>query len=253
MCTCIINNCSFAAGLLLFSLAPTLVWAQNEIYLAGTVRDSATYQTLSYVNIQHNTGKVISASDGNGYFSLTAHLGDTLVFTRLGYEPFLFIPQKNEWDLNIRLNETSKMLQNITIYDNFEIHGQNQIQQTLREDARISSSPWQNPTAKPGSEYAVQTFGPGMVLSGPFSRFSKEEVEKRKLQQVLMEQQRTAVYKETMRSEQVKQYITRMFGINEEVYYQKLEAFAVKYPSAEYMRKREEIVDMLVAFFAEKE
>ncbi len=252
MCKHLVINRSSALALLVLLLMPALGRAQNEIYLAGTVRDSATYQTLSYVNIQHNTGKVISSSDANGNFSLTAYLGDTLVFTRLGYQPFLFIPIKNEWDLNIRLNETSKMLQNITIYDNFEIHGQNQIQQTLREDARISSSPWQNPTTKPGSDYTVQTLGPGMVISGPFSRFSKEEVEKRKLQQVLLEQQRTAVYKETMRSEQVKQYITRMFGISEEIYQQKLEAFAVKYPSAEYMRKREEIVDMLVAFFAEK-
>lgn len=225
----------------------------QDIYLSGVVRDSSTYQVLSYVNIQHNTGKVVASSDSHGFFSLTAQKGDTLVFTRLGYLPTLFIPEKNDWDLNIKLAETSKMLQNVTIYDNFEIHGQQQIQKSIKEGARMESAPFQNPTTKPGSEYAVQAFGPGYTFSGVFSRFSKEEVEKRKLQQVYLEQQRTSVYREVIHSEQVKQYLIKTFSVSEQVYYQKLETFAVKYPGAENLRTRTEVIDMLVVFFSSKE
>jgi CarboxypepD_reg-like domain len=244
------KNCHL--GLLLFFLSLGSVHAQ-EIYLSGVVRDSSTYQVLSYVNIQHNTGRVIASSDSHGFFSLTAHKGDTLVFTRLGYTPSLFVPEQNEWDLNIKLAETSKMLQNVTIYDKFEIHGQQQIQKSIKEGAKLESSPFQNPTAKPGNNYTVQTFGPGLVISGPFSRFSKEEIEKRKLREVYLEQQRTSVYRDVIRSEQVKQYLTKTFSVSEEFYFKKLETFAIKYPGAENLRTRKEVVDMLVVFFAAKD
>lgn len=224
----------------------------QTVYISGTVRDSATYQFLSYVNIQHNRGKIIASSDQNGFFSFSTQAGDTIVFTRLGYEPQLLIPKENEWDLNIRMNEVARVLQNITVYDKFEIHGSGQIQKSIKEGALKESSPFQNPTQKPGNDYAVQTFGPGYTFSGAFSKYSKDEVERRKLQQVLLEQRRTSVYRDVIHSEQVKEYLMKTFTITEADYYKKLEAFAIKYPGAENLRTRTEIVDMLVVFFSEK-
>jgi hypothetical protein len=227
--------------------------AGQSVYLSGTVRDSSTYQVLSYVNVQHNTGKIITASDIHGFFSLRARVGDTLVFTRLGYQPYLFVPKENEWDLNIRLVETVRMLKDVTIYGNFEIHGNDQIQKSIREGAAIESAPFQNPTQKPGNDYTVQTFGPGYTFSGPFSKFSKDEVEKRKLQMVMLEQKRTSVYREVIHSEQVKEYLSQIFSLTEADYHKKLEAFAIKYPGAENLTTRKEVIDMLVVFFAQKD
>jgi hypothetical protein len=142
------------------------------------------------------------------------------------------------------------MLDNVTIYDKFEIHGQNQIQKSIREGARLENNAFQNPTAKPGSDYAVQTFGPGYTFKGPFSSMTKDEIEKRRLRQLYFEQQRTGVYREVIQSEQVKQYITRLFEIDEATYYKKLEKFSIQYPGAENLRRRQEVVDMLVSFFS---
>ena len=72
--------------LFLFSLFPTMIWAQSLIDVSGTVQEN-TGEPLVGVTISLEDSSVGTTSDLDGRFKIKVPLGSKLNFTYVGYEP----------------------------------------------------------------------------------------------------------------------------------------------------------------------
>jgi CarboxypepD_reg-like domain len=225
----------------LFLLNPLLSKGQNNtINLAGVVLDSASFQPLAYVAVQIK-GKGIGQSTGdNGNFSITCAPKDTLVFTRLGYKPLLLIVKKKEANLRIILAEDSRMLNDVTVYGDLKLQGEDEWKKDLPANTQIKLIE-QPLEPDPGS---IATFGPGITIG-----FGGKDKTKGKRD----ENSKTEVYRQTISSEEVKKQLMELYGISEETYLKKLERFNRENPDVAYLTDQKEIVTMLTQFFALKD
>jgi hypothetical protein len=127
-----------------------------------------------------------------GYFLLETKDTDTLTFSMVGYYTKSFPAKEVRERMVIYLTEESKMLAPITIDGSILIPGLKKIK---------AESAWKNPTQDqrvletPGFQ-GIQTFGPGYVVRGFISRYSKGEKEKTKLQKVQEENRKARGYVE---------------------------------------------------------
>ncbi len=238
----------------LYSICIVLSFASaaqaQSIYLSGSTRDSTTFDLLPYVTIYNHRSEPVAASNENGYFSLRIEPGDTIVFTRLGYKPVRIAPETTSWDMNVMLPETVRVLDQVVVYDRFIIHGHEQIQKAIKENNEVANSPIKNPTQAPGATNLIQTFGPGMVFNGVLSKLLGTDREQRKLSTNKAELIRTQVYYEVMQSNQVREYVSNLFKLEEVDYFKKLERFKIDYPTAVYLKSREEIIRLMIESFA---
>src|SRR5271170_3670792 len=69
---------------MLFCIAPTLLWAQTKI--SGTVTDD-THQPLPGVNVKVTGTNKGGVTDINGRYLISASKGQSLTFTFIGFEP----------------------------------------------------------------------------------------------------------------------------------------------------------------------
>lgn len=222
----------------------------QKIFLSGYTRDSVTFDLLPYTTVHTSKGKPITGSNENGYFSLSIQVGDTIVFTRLGYKPVKVSPRSTSWDMNVMMPETAAMLQQIVVYDNYVIHGHDAIQKALNEG---NGNPnFRNQTNGPNATNLIPTFGPGLVINGALSKLFGVDHERRKLSANKQELIRTQVYYETVQSMTTKQYITGLFSLSDEDYTKLLQKFKLDYPDAAYLQSREEIIRLMVQSYAEK-
>lgn len=225
----------------------------QSIYLSGYARDSATFDLLPYVTIHSSKGAPLAAANENGYFSLRINPGDTIVFTRLGYKPVKIAPAATVWDMNVMLPETVHVLDQVVVYDKYIIHGHEQIQQSLRENAKTEGSSLKNQSGVvPQNSQLIQTFGAGVVINGALSKLLGTDRERKKVTANKAELIKTQVYYEVMHSMQVKQYVMGLLNMSEDEYFKDLEKFKVDFPSAVYLQSREEIIRLMVESFARK-
>jgi hypothetical protein len=97
-------------------LFTTACFAQEVVTVKGVVADSATLRSIPFVNviIKHTTRG--TTSDANGYFILSAHPKDTVLFSFIGYRT-LELPVK-DWEPSVVLiTEIATMLKSVTIRD----------------------------------------------------------------------------------------------------------------------------------------
>jgi len=222
--------------------------AQEKVYMTGFVNDITTLQPLSYVNISIR-GKVIAATDQNGFFSLSAPKGDTIVFTRLGFQPYTIVATENSWDERVFMTEMSKMLNEVTIYDRYKFQGEDEMEKSLDKDANTKA--FDNFTMNPENQRGmVQTFGPSVTMTAPWGNWNKEAREQKRLQSVLSEKQRTMVYNEFIHSMAVEEYFMETFNLDTASYLKNKEGFIVANPDARYLTSRRDIVDLMIAYFA---
>jgi hypothetical protein len=232
--------------ILLFFIIACGFTARAQLTITGFTRDSATLITLPFVSIQVNK-KVIAISDADGNFSFTCNIGDTSVFTHVGYKNKSLIHFRDEMNLSVPMKDSPWLLKSITIFGNFKPQGKAKWKDFIKLPNML-----ENPTGK--DQYGmIQTIGVGATISGPISYFTKYERNRRKLVRVKEDLVATVNYREVVNSEKVKADLIELFQITEEAYFKKLESFNVNYPEAAYLKTKQEIIDMLVAFFALKE
>lgn len=240
---------TFITALLLICTAETF---GQKLFLSGYTRDSVNFDILPYTTIHTTKGKPLAASNENGYFSLSIQPGDTIVFTRLGYKPVKIAPVATSWDMNVMMPETATMLQQVVVYDNYVIHGHEQIQKALREDAASANSKFKNQTIGPNATNLIPTFGPGVVINGALSKLFGVDREQKKISASKAELIRTQVYYEVIQSMTTKQYITGLFNMSDDEYTRAIQKFKTDYPSAVYLQSREEIIRLMVESIATK-
>ena len=100
---------------------------------------------------------------------------------------------------------------------------------------------FENTTLTQPKQGIMPVFGPGMIVNFGVKKKKKSYLEK------------TQTYHATLNSEETKSQIMALFNISEEVYFTKIEAFNQKYPEAAYIKNKNDILSMLMNFFAQKE
>lgn len=215
-------------------------WAHGQtVFISGVVLDSATMQSLPYTAIQIKGKSIGQSTKDDGSFLVNCQKGDTLIFSRLGYKHYIYITYKSEGPFKIYLAEDAKLLKEVTVYDDYQIAGMEESKKNLPSNARVKLQQQQLDPA-PNS---VATFGPTVTigLGGKDKQQEKRD-----------EFSKTEVYRSVVNSAEVKKQLMDLYKISEDTFYQKLEKFNKANPEAAYLTNKDEIVNMLVQFFAIK-
>jgi hypothetical protein len=226
----------------------TSLTSYAQLYITATVADSATLGSLPNVNVWLQSKNMGTVSDDKGHFALQAAEGDTLIFSMVGYHTRFYSVKKIRETGIVYLKQEQKILMPITIHSSILIPG---------VVAMPKESPWKNATYSkhltetPGF-HGYQTFGPGYILKGPISRFSKYEKERKKLSKVRAENIKGKNYVSIVTSSEVKDNIMKDFSISEEEYYSSLAIFNEKNQDIIYKLEAEDLILLLISFFAEK-
>lgn len=212
--------------------------AYSQVKISGTFLDSATFRPVAFVQIQVGT-KSIHSADANGVFSIMCYPGDTLHITRLGYKTITRVATTDELSLTILMSDVTTQLNSVTIFGRYKPQGYNQW-----FDNSTMPKPYQNPSVN-------ESFGFG--LNGAISYFTKYERQRRKLRKLQAENLATAVYRSLIASDEVKGHFMSLLNLTEGQYFLKIEAFNSEFPESQYLKEKDDIMDLLTYFFTRKE
>ncbi|MCW5909583.1 MAG: carboxypeptidase-like regulatory domain-containing protein [Cyclobacteriaceae bacterium] len=212
----------------------------QEISISGTVLDSATFQPLPFVAVQIKHKPIGVSTTEKGAFRITCTLGDTLVFTRLGYKPFLFSVTKADDRLRIILAEDSRLLKDVTVYGDYTIEGVDDWKKNLPPNTQVQMK---KQTLEPAPN-EVAVFGPGITIG-----FGGKDKTKNKRDEL----SRTETYRKTISDPETKKQLIELYNLSEEQYNKKLERFNEENPDAFYLTSRADIMTLLIQFFALKD
>jgi hypothetical protein len=233
-------------------VATLSIWYQasaqrDTLTVRGTVLDSLTYLPLSSVTVVNQTARTISTTDESGKFQILCSLGDSLHFTLLGYASKKKIVWREKASLRIFLKEAPYTLNTVTVYGSFQPQGSEQ----WNKASAVKPSIFKNP-AGPSSGALVETFGPGIVIGGLISKLTKSEREKKKLRKERENNTATATYREVITAQETKDYFMTTFLITEDEYNKFIERFNIAHPEAARITNKDDIMSLLVIFYAEK-
>jgi TonB-linked SusC/RagA family outer membrane protein len=107
----IYKKLSSALTVMLFCIAPSVLWAQTQI--SGTVTDE-THQGVPGVNIKVVGTKTGGVTDINGRYIIKAEKGETLTFSFLGYETQNMVVRDNPV-IDVSFKGTSKALNEVVV------------------------------------------------------------------------------------------------------------------------------------------
>jgi hypothetical protein len=218
-----------------------------QVTVTGMVADSATMQPMFNVNVAiKNSGKG-TVSDARGYFSIQARDTDTLIFSMVGYYSKVRAVKWVKEVVIIFMTEENKTLKPVVIESEVLIPWLKKLP---------PESPWKNPTMNksftetPGFQ-GIQTFGPGYVMKGPISRFSKYEKERKKLKEVQASNYRARGYVDIVNDPEVKDRIIKDYNLTEAEYYRLLAIFNEKNKDIIYELESNELISLLFMFYGE--
>lgn len=218
---------------------PFVAGAQ-PVTVSGVVQDSTTFQPLPFVAVQVKNKPIGISTSEKGSFLIACVVGDTLVFSRLGYKPFLRRVTKSEDPMRILLAEDSRMLKDLTVYGDYDIAGVDAWKKDLPPNTQVQVL---NKTLEPPPN-EVAVFGPGIKigLGGKDKTQNKRD-----------ERSRTETYRKTISDPETKKKLMDLYNLTESQYNKKLERFNEENPDAFYLTSSEEIVTMMIQFFALKD
>ncbi|MCE7862972.1 MAG: carboxypeptidase-like regulatory domain-containing protein [Bacteroidetes bacterium CHB5] len=229
---------------LLFGVILVLIYsgavAQPEVTLSGVVQDSTTFQPLPFVAVQIKSKPIGVSTSESGAFHIACSVGDTLVFTRLGHKAHLLRVSKADDRLRILLAEDSRMLKDVTVYGDYTIKGVDDWKKDLPPNTQVQVL---NKTLEPQPN-EVAVFGPGITigLGGKDKTKNKRD-----------ELSRTETYRKTISDPETKKKLIELYNLTEEQYNKKLERFNEENPDAFYLTSAQEIITMMIQFFALKD
>lgn len=97
--------------LFLLLFIPTIICSAQKIY--GTIKDSETGETIPYVSVRNSNGG--SVSNKYGFYSMQFVVGDSLIFSAMGYNSVLIKGVLKDSLLNVFLSPTEYLLEAVTI------------------------------------------------------------------------------------------------------------------------------------------
>jgi hypothetical protein len=223
------------------------VSAFGQLVINAMVADSASLRPLSDVNVRLKNSFRGTTSSTAGYFLINVQETDTLVFSRIGFITTEYPAKKLKETLIVYLTEEAVLLQPVTITGNILIPG---LQRMAKE------SPWKNPNAIPGYQMpgfqGLETFGPGFIAKGVISKFSRENMEKKKLITVKEENKKGKTYIQIINDPEVKNRLMKEHAISEEEFYKILAIFNEKNKDFMYDLEGQDLITFLELFFKEQ-
>jgi hypothetical protein len=211
-----------------------------QVSISGIVQDSTTFQPLPFVAVQVKNKPIGISTAESGTFRITCMLGDTLVFTRMGHKPHLHRVSKADDRLRILLAEDSRLLKDVTVYGDYDIKGIDDWKKDLPPNTQIKLK--KQTLEPPPNEVAV--FGPGIAigLGGKDKTKNKRD-----------ELSRTETYRKTISDPETKKKLIELYNLTDDQYNKKLERFNEENPDVFYLTSAQEIITMMIQFFALKD
>ena len=193
----------------------------------GIVVDSISMRALPGVHVRVKNSERGAVTNSAGVFTMTTFPADTLVLSSVGYNtlnlPLLF----EEEDILIRLSERIRMLKEITITGT-----------RLYESEIIRT-----PRTQPRKMTAAEGF------SSPWEYFSKGQKERRKVVQLINENDRIKTYIEVIHDQELREDIMGEHGLTEVEFYNSLARFNQQSGDVLYSTDRYTIMNSLKSFF----
>ena len=113
--------------ILLAILCPTLLFGQEQekVIIAGVVVDADSAQALPSVHLRVRNTALGGVTGADGRFKTRVHPNDTLVFSSVGYEPFVLVPGDSSSErltqLVIRMAPQVTLLEEVKIKEYVDI------------------------------------------------------------------------------------------------------------------------------------
>lgn len=104
----------YAAGLWMFCFCPSHTFAQESGTIKGVVLEAGRSVRIAYVNVRNQQIGTTVSTDNIGGFTIYATVGDTLVFSKVGYIPER-VPIHTLSDILIDLKTSSTVLETVTV------------------------------------------------------------------------------------------------------------------------------------------
>lgn len=235
-------------SIIFLSCLVSFSFAQNKIFVAGTVKDSISGSPLSFASITNMNSHQTVLSDKNGFFRITVSLNQLLSFAYVGYNfDTVFVNEKilQKDTLHLLLRPLTKSLAEVTVYSNMKFSAYQSDSLKRRNDFFQTIGDYTLPVFSNGNS------GSGIGLN--LDRFYGREKRKRKIIDLFdqMEQEQYINYRFTPAL--VNKYTTLSTD--------SLSLFIQQYrPSYTWLRKHTEeedvlyyINDKLKLFFKRKE
>lgn len=177
-----------------------------QVTISGMVIDSTSFKSLPNVHI-HISNKALGAiTDEQGRFSLKASPFDTLSISIVGYVPVTFPVLVDQEDILIMMTEDVTYLTPIVVTGAF-------IRSPLiRDRPRV---PYRRPKA------AKLATGSGIA----FDYFSRAQRELRKLQQLIIANEKVSAYNRLVTNPDFKKDMTERYGLSDDAYYKAILSF----------------------------
>ncbi|HOY37785.1 MAG: carboxypeptidase-like regulatory domain-containing protein [Bacteroidales bacterium] len=210
----------FVAGVINFASAQ-LIRMNNRMVIAGIVVDAETEASMPYVNVYVKHTRTGTITDTAGYFVLFVNIGDTIIFSSIGYEKLHVLAIDTLGDISrpawVRLKRKVYELQTVDIialrrYEQFKY----EFTTMVLPENDYTHAARNFPVRPPELDYYTRQGASGFGLifspiSALYDAFSKEGKERRKLEEI--EEQ------DALKKEVAKKYnpamVMRITGLNE--------------------------------------
>lgn len=211
----------------------------SQKLVSGIVVDSASLNILHGVNVKVKGTTRGTATNESGIFTVLASETDTLIFSFVGYTKSFLPVSSQEETLFVRMREAATLLKAITINDSkFHLNLKHVESPALKAARPIKAGDTRMPTS-----------GIGFGGSVNFSYFSKLEKEKRKLQKIMVENEKLRPYLEIVNDPGLKAEIMERYNLSEEKFYEQLSTYNERSKEAMYSANAGVILNSLLLHF----
>lgn len=183
---CLACKSIFASLLFILLFNAVDSYGQTDVQLKGRVIDGQTREPVPYVHIYTQSLSHGTTTDEQGYFNIMINPKDTLVFSAVGFDKYLFSLKQEEirsyYEVVIEMDFKSYQLEpvKVTAYKDIE---------SFKQDVLKLDIPTEKKNIElqlPGVMDYTFTGDEKMVIRGPitalYNKFSKEARERRKLE-----------------------------------------------------------------------
>ena len=167
--------------------------ASSQQLVSGQLQDSLTNEPVQFAHVSNITSNQMIITDVAGFFRIPANVGDTIVFSIVGYQKLGWVVKSNWFDepITLKLPKDRLMLDEITISN---IPSEEVFKRRLIEYTPQDTGFWYHGMSEPkpyddSPMSEKQVNNPLYAITQPtdflYQKFSKQAKEERKFHQVL--------------------------------------------------------------------
>lgn len=229
---------------LLFGCFLLLISKSHSQDLEGRVLDGQGKSGIAWVKVNNIRSGKFTYTDHEGRFTTLSEAGDTLVFSRKNFHSdTIVMPQDHSGSLIVYLEFDAIELPEVYVTEknentSIQLHGIKKV-----DPNHVPIRPGQVVVG------ATKDYEPGAVLAGPISYFSKSEKNKRKFEKAEELREAQQDYLEVVRSDSMRNEITRHFSLTDKKYDSLLILFNAANLHHQFRNMERERVEQLLFYF----